>query len=1597
MNRHLYRLIFNQRLGKLVPVSETCPAQGKGRGTSTGVVCLAALLGLVQWVPLAQANPTAPVVMNGSADFSQSGTTLTVTNSPNAIIHWGSFSIGQNELTRFVQQSSASSVLNRVVGQDPSQILGQLQSNGRVFLINPNGVIFGAGARIDTAGLIASSLQLSNEDFLAGRLKFTGSGAEGAVRNAGSITTPSGGQVLLIAPDVENSGVITSPQGEIILAAGHTVELLDTSNPALRVEISAPAGRALNLGTLVAAGGHIGLAANLVQQSGHLNASSAVAEGGRIFLKATNTASLTRDSLTEAQGSQGGEITVRSGEATLVEAGALIQANAHENGQGGRVVVWSDDSTRFHGDIEARGGSQGGDGGFAEVSGLQTLEVTGHADLSAPRGEAGEMLLDPGSITITSAPSNVTTGLLNATWVTDQLANSHLTLATTSSTLTDNGATQDIIVDAPLAWTTSHDLTLDAGRHIILNQSVTAGYGAKVHLNPGQSDSTGTSIIGTSLSIGGDWHIAHGLALNQGVMLNAGSSSLYFKGSGEQNLGVAPLATGSAGTATLNLDGGRIQGYDSDQTLILGSGLTVDGWGSINIYSSNSKIINNGILDAKVVGSTLSIDNYMGEIINNGTIKSTAGDFSISSDSFINSGSILTLAGTTTLSSAFGESWTNDGLVEVQADATFNTSNQDLINQGTIRGSGILYLGFTHSYGTAPDYTSTVNLKTLTNRGILDPGMGAGGLGLLRIWGNLVLEETGSVHIDLGGTGVGQYDQIALQGIQSGASQAAATASLGGKMELAEANNGYHAGLGTAFPHLITAEGGLTGSFTTVDQPNQDVVFDLNHTGTVSITNTSTSITRWMTAGGGDWSYADNWSRGVPTALTDAVTDQFGSSPVITISSGSHTAHSLNSDAHLILSGGNFTLPKGYELQGSLQLSGGTLVNPGDLMLSGGTLINATDLVLAGNTQWTSGTVSGRGSITLSYGASLTKSGDELLDFQQTFNNHGSVNVEEGELRLSAGGSHSNDFMVASGATLALAGLHRASGPVGFGGAGQINLSGTLELDSVAGPSWVGIDTETTFQLLDGSGISGSSELENRGTLNAGTGYLDVLLINSGTANLEGTTLAGFTNTGTLNLSGQVATTADVEFTDGTMELQDGASLALENATLYWSGGTLTGPGTLDLAKGGALEFTGDGDRVLDAPNTTLALTNAILPEGSLTLRSGGISFHMEGDGDTSIGGGSTLNLEGGSLGNYGPLIVSGTFNLYGGTYTGTGSLATRAGGTINRPNNSSTLWNNTGSLSNAGTLNLGGNTNPETISSAIANAATGTLNLGSGLTFTQTLSNRGVLNLLSGTTIFQNGLTQYSGSTHLAGGNIQGSVNLLGGNLSGSGSLSGNLTLAGLTMLSPGQSPGTIQIGGNLQLAPTSSLLIELGENQHDLLAVQGSAQLNGLLTVAEWNGYQPVEDTTFSPITAAGGLSGTFAQQVLPRDAYSTSYTSHALQVRFSTTPPEQPTTPDQLTLPETTSPFVEQFLTLAQAGLIDLIGVSVPGEATLAMDTETPRFALTAPGIGRVEITTPTEPGTDLTEVASLTELTALVTELVEQAESEEWNDESRLVCR
>ena len=415
---------------------------------------------------IVHANPTGPAVASGSASFATSGNTLTVTNTPGAIINWQAFSIRPDEVTRFIQSGAASAVLNRVTGPGQSAILGQLLSNGRVFLINPNGVVVGAGARIDTAGFVASSLNLSNEDFLAGRFRFTDPGSAGKVTNAGSINAHSGGPVYLIAPTVENHGVITAPNGDILLAAGKSVELVSTGSPHLRVQVEA-GGEAVNVGQLLADSGRVGLYGAAIRNAGTISADSAsVNAAGNVVLKASRDVTLERTSVVSASGGKGGTVEIQAEQGTLLAEGrvaatgavdkgggvkllgtqvglvgaaavdasgasgggtvniggsrqgtgplpnsraifigadARVDASATASGDGGTVIAYADDAARIYGHLSARGGPHGGDGGFIETSGKQYLDVLRTPDATAPAGRGGEWLIDPNNILIVTA------------------------------------------------------------------------------------------------------------------------------------------------------------------------------------------------------------------------------------------------------------------------------------------------------------------------------------------------------------------------------------------------------------------------------------------------------------------------------------------------------------------------------------------------------------------------------------------------------------------------------------------------------------------------------------------------------------------------------------------------------------------------------------------------------------------------------------------------------------------------------------------------------------------------------------------------------------------------------------------------------------------------------------------------------------------------------------------------------------------------------------------------------------------------------------------------------------------------------------------
>ncbi len=168
------------------------------------------LLGTFAAAMPAFAAPAGGTVTSGSGSIGQNGTTTTITQTSSRLaIDWSAFGIQAGETVNFIQPGAGAIALNRVTGHEATSILGSLNANGTVFILNPNGVLFGGGAQVNVGGLVASTLGLSNADFEAGRYALSG-GSTAGVTNQGTITVPSGGKVALIANSVDNAGNISA-------------------------------------------------------------------------------------------------------------------------------------------------------------------------------------------------------------------------------------------------------------------------------------------------------------------------------------------------------------------------------------------------------------------------------------------------------------------------------------------------------------------------------------------------------------------------------------------------------------------------------------------------------------------------------------------------------------------------------------------------------------------------------------------------------------------------------------------------------------------------------------------------------------------------------------------------------------------------------------------------------------------------------------------------------------------------------------------------------------------------------------------------------------------------------------------------------------------------------------------------------------------------------------------------------------------------------------------------------------------------------------------------------------------------------------------
>ena len=487
----------------------------------------------------AQNLPTGGSVAAGSVSVSQpSPSTLTINqSSQSAVVNWQGFSISQGYSVNINQPNASSAILNRVTGNTPSSIAGSLTANGQVYLVNPNGIAITPSGTVTTGGgFVASTLGISDADFMNGKRSFSGNGASAAVSNAGTITVGRGGYAALIGGTVSNSGNIYVPLGKVGLGSGEQATLDFSGDGFLQVAAptNAKTSGALveSSGTIKADGGAVIISAatareaarNAVNISGLVQARSiggrtgaieiGGGEGGQVKVSGTLT--------TASRKSKGGNITVtgkdialagarldasgktgggnvriggdRQGSGTLqraqttsIDAASTIKADATGTGNGGNVVVWSDVQTNFGGRISARGGADGGNGGEAEVSGKAKLGYTGLTDLSATKGSFGTLLLDPYNVIISNgADTSGFSATGNDSVINVGTLQAALGLGNVNVT-TGSGGSQagDITVVAPVAWSSGTTLTLSAARNIAVNALMTLNGTGTLNLNAG--------------------------------------------------------------------------------------------------------------------------------------------------------------------------------------------------------------------------------------------------------------------------------------------------------------------------------------------------------------------------------------------------------------------------------------------------------------------------------------------------------------------------------------------------------------------------------------------------------------------------------------------------------------------------------------------------------------------------------------------------------------------------------------------------------------------------------------------------------------------------------------------------------------------------------------------------------------------------------------------------------------------------------------------------------------------------------------------------------------------------------------------------------
>ncbi|MGB3118570.1 MAG: filamentous hemagglutinin N-terminal domain-containing protein, partial [Verrucomicrobiales bacterium] len=548
------------------------------------------------------------LVVNGSATIGDGlGGHLSINQlTDKAIINWEDFSISAGELTQFIQPGSGSAVLNRVVTGNPSAIHGALRANGKVMVINPNGILVGAGGTIDVGGLVLSTLDVSDADFLGGGdMLFKGNTSAGVV-NYGRVNAV-GGDVFLIGKSVTNTGTISAASGTVGLAAGQEVLISASPNAEgervfVRTTSGASGGTGVeNSGTIEGASvelkAHGNMFALAINNSGTIRATGSVSKGGKVFLRAPG-GRVDNSGTIQATlpGGNGGRIVM---EGSLVNAGGTIKADGVGNGDGGQIELLGDQINVLAGAKITANGKNGGTVQLGEVGVTQSVNVAGGSVVSAngSSGKGGTVNMQAVAINVAGGAQISADGTTNGGTI--QIGTPGFTQTAniaTGATLSAAGGTGNggqVLVNGDTLGAAEGSTLLANGAQ----GGVIRFNAAQSALIEGNLSAIGATKSGGSIAVGGNQNVTIGT----GAILNA---------DGAVNGGSVQTYSGSAGLVTV--DGNLKASGESGK-----GGLVVIKGGTATEIGSNALVEMNHATN----GGTLLVDTVNGVTNVGGTIQ----------------------------------------------------------------------------------------------------------------------------------------------------------------------------------------------------------------------------------------------------------------------------------------------------------------------------------------------------------------------------------------------------------------------------------------------------------------------------------------------------------------------------------------------------------------------------------------------------------------------------------------------------------------------------------------------------------------------------------------------------------------------------------------------------------------------------------------------------------------------------------------------------------------------------------------------------------------------------------------------------------------